>query len=75
MKKLVLLGALALSVLSMQAFAEGKPLKIGIEAAYPPFASKAPDGERSSVLTTTSATPCVSRCRSSAPGSSRNSTA
>ncbi|MBY8930498.1 ABC transporter substrate-binding protein [Pseudomonas sp. Wu6] len=44
MKKLVLLGALALSVLSMQAFAEGKPLKIGIEAAYPPFASKAPDG-------------------------------
>ncbi|KAF2410360.1 ABC transporter substrate-binding protein [Pseudomonas antarctica] len=44
MKKLVLLGALALSVLSMQAFADEKPLKIGIEAAYPPFASKAPDG-------------------------------
>lgn len=74
MKKLVLLGALALSVLSMQAFAEGKPLKIGIEAAYPPFASKAPDGSIA-VLTTTSATPCASRCRSSAPGSSRNSTA
>ncbi len=44
MKKLVLLGALALSVLSLQAFADQKPLKIGIEAAYPPFASKAPDG-------------------------------
>ena len=44
MKKLVLLGALALSVLSLPSFADEKPLKIGIEAAYPPFASKAPDG-------------------------------
>ena len=44
MKKLALLGALALSVLSISAFADEKPLKIGIEAAYPPFASKAPDG-------------------------------
>ena len=45
MKKLVLLGALALSaVMSMPSFADEKPLKIGIEAAYPPFASKAPDG-------------------------------
>jgi arginine/ornithine transport system substrate-binding protein len=44
MKKLALLGALALSVLSISAFAADKPLKIGIEAAYPPFASKAPDG-------------------------------
>ncbi|WP_426153832.1 ABC transporter substrate-binding protein [Pseudomonas sp. DC3000-4b1] len=44
MKKLALLGALALSVLSFTAAAEDKPLKIGIEAAYPPFASKAPDG-------------------------------
>jgi arginine/ornithine transport system substrate-binding protein len=44
MKKLALFGALALSVLSMSAFADEKPLKIGIEAAYPPFASKAPDG-------------------------------
>jgi len=44
MKKIVLLGELALSVLSMQAFADQKPLKFGIEAAYPPFASKAPDG-------------------------------
>ncbi|MGZ0786232.1 ABC transporter substrate-binding protein [Pseudomonas saponiphila] len=44
MKKLVLLGALALSVLSLPTFADEKPLKIGIEAAYPPFASKAPDG-------------------------------
>lgn len=44
MKKLVLLGALALSVLSLPTFADDKPVKIGIEAAYPPFASKAPDG-------------------------------
>jgi arginine/ornithine transport system substrate-binding protein len=45
MKKLVLLGALAMScVLSLPTFADEKPLKIGIEAAYPPFASKAPDG-------------------------------
>ena len=44
MKKLVLLGALALSVLSLNAVADEKPVKIGIEAAYPPFASKAPDG-------------------------------
>lgn len=44
MKKLALLGALALSVLSLSSFADEKPLKIGIEAAYPPFASKAPDG-------------------------------
>jgi arginine/ornithine transport system substrate-binding protein len=44
MKKLALLGALALSVLSASAFADEKPMKIGIEAAYPPFASKAPDG-------------------------------
>jgi arginine/ornithine transport system substrate-binding protein len=44
MKKLALLGALALSVLSFTAAADDKPLKIGIEAAYPPFASKAPDG-------------------------------
>ncbi|EPJ86656.1 MULTISPECIES: ABC transporter substrate-binding protein [Pseudomonas] len=44
MKKLMLLGALALSVLAQPTFADEKPLKIGIEAAYPPFASKAPDG-------------------------------
>ncbi len=44
MKKLMLLGALALSVLAQPVFADEKPLKIGIEAAYPPFASKAPDG-------------------------------
>ncbi|MGY4490077.1 ABC transporter substrate-binding protein [Pseudomonas sp. TE3610] len=44
MKKLVLLGALALSVLSLSSFADDKPFKIGIEAAYPPFASKAADG-------------------------------
>ncbi|RMU39278.1 Arginine/ornithine ABC transporter, periplasmic arginine/ornithine-binding protein [Pseudomonas avellanae] len=44
MKKLMLIGALALSVLAQPTFADEKPLKIGIEAAYPPFASKAPDG-------------------------------
>lgn len=44
MKKLALLGALALSVFSLASLADEKPLKIGIEAAYPPFASKAPDG-------------------------------
>ncbi|MFD2643275.1 ABC transporter substrate-binding protein [Pseudomonas japonica] len=44
MKKLALLGALALSVFSLVSLADEKPLKIGIEAAYPPFASKAPDG-------------------------------
>lgn len=45
MKKLALLGALALSVFSLASLADEKPLKIGIEAAYPPFASKAPDGK------------------------------
>jgi len=44
MKKLALLGALALSVFSLASLADEKPLRIGIEAAYPPFASKAPDG-------------------------------
>ncbi len=44
MKKLMLLGALALTVLAQPVFADEKPLKIGIEAAYPPFASIAPDG-------------------------------
>ncbi|NQD93993.1 ABC transporter substrate-binding protein [Pseudomonas sp. CrR25] len=45
MKKLALLGALALSVLSPLAIAEeAKTLRIGIEAAYPPFAFKTPEG-------------------------------
>jgi len=45
MKKIALLGALALSVLSPLALADdAKPLRIGIEAAYPPFAYKTPDG-------------------------------
>lgn len=44
MKKLMLLGAMALTVLAQPVFADEKPLKIGIEAAYPPFASKAADG-------------------------------
>jgi len=43
MKKIVLLGAMALSVLSPLALAD-KPLRIGIEAAYPPFAYKTPEG-------------------------------
>jgi arginine/ornithine transport system substrate-binding protein len=44
MKKFMLLGALALAVLAQPVYADEKPLKIGIEAAYPPFASKAADG-------------------------------
>ncbi|MBT8766793.1 ABC transporter substrate-binding protein [Metapseudomonas boanensis] len=47
MKKIALLGAMALSLLSpLAAIAEdAKPLRIGIEAAYPPFAYKTPDGK------------------------------
>lgn len=46
MKKIALLGALALSMLSPLAVADdAKPLRIGIEAAYPPFAFKTPDGQ------------------------------
>lgn len=46
MKKIALLAALALSMLSPLAMAdEAKPLRIGIEAAYPPFAFKTPDGK------------------------------
>ncbi|HLD68870.1 MAG TPA: ABC transporter substrate-binding protein [Pseudomonas sp.] len=45
MKKIALLGALALSLLSPLALADAaKPLRIGIEAAYPPFAFKTPEG-------------------------------
>jgi arginine/ornithine transport system substrate-binding protein len=45
MKKIALLGALALSMLSPLTMAEeAKPLRIGIEAAYPPFAFKTPEG-------------------------------
>ena len=44
MKKIVLLGALALSAFSALVQADEKPLRIGIEAAYPPFAFKQPDG-------------------------------
>jgi arginine/ornithine transport system substrate-binding protein len=45
MKKLVLLGSLALGLLASSVFAADKPLRIGIEAAYPPFAFKTPAGE------------------------------
>lgn len=46
MKKIALLAALALSMLSPLAMAdEAKPLRIGIEAAYPPFAFKTPEGK------------------------------
>ncbi len=45
MKNFALLGALALSLLSPLALAdEAKPMRIGIEAAYPPFAMKTPEG-------------------------------
>lgn len=42
--KIVLFGALALSLLAPLAMAD-KPLRIGIEAAYPPFAFKTPEGK------------------------------
>ncbi|MFI8479238.1 ABC transporter substrate-binding protein [Pseudomonas sp. NPDC078700] len=46
MKKIALLGALALSVLSPLTMADdAKPLRIGIEAAFPPFAYKTPEGQ------------------------------
>lgn len=44
MKKIVLLGALALTAFSALVQADEKPLRIGIEAAYPPFAYKTPEG-------------------------------
>jgi len=46
MKKIALLGAMALSMLLPLAMADdAKPLRIGIEAAYPPFAYKTPEGQ------------------------------
>lgn len=45
MKKLVLLGGLALSLIAASLFAAEKPLRLGIEAAYPPFAFKTADGQ------------------------------
>lgn len=45
MNKLALLGAMALSLLSPLSMADdAKPVRIGIEAAYPPFAMKTPEG-------------------------------
>ncbi|SDH91956.1 ABC transporter substrate-binding protein [Pseudomonas abietaniphila] len=44
MKKIALLGAVALTVISTYGVAEEQTLRIGIEAAYPPFASKTADG-------------------------------
>jgi arginine/ornithine transport system substrate-binding protein len=44
MKKIALLGAVALTVMSTYGMAEEQTLRIGIEAAYPPFASKTADG-------------------------------
>lgn len=46
MKKLPLITGLALSLLaSSSLFAAEKTLRIGIEAAYPPFASKTSEGK------------------------------
>ncbi|BBP52398.1 hypothetical protein PHLH3_20240 [Pseudomonas sp. St386] len=43
MNKLAMFGALALSVLSLSAVAEeAKPIRLGIEAGYPPFSMKTP---------------------------------
>ena len=44
MKKLALLGAMALTAMSTFAMAEEQTMRIGIEAAYPPFAFKTTDG-------------------------------
>ena len=44
MKKIALLGALTMALLAPLAQADDKPLRIGIEAAYPPFAMKTPEG-------------------------------
>ena len=45
MNKIVLLGALALSAVSGITAASDDTLRIGIEAAYPPFAFKTPEGK------------------------------
>lgn len=45
MKKLPLISGLALSLLACSSlFAAEKTLRLGIEAAYPPFASKTAEG-------------------------------
>lgn len=44
MKTIALLGAVALTAMSTFGMAEEQTLRIGIEAAYPPFASKTADG-------------------------------
>jgi arginine/ornithine transport system substrate-binding protein len=45
MKKIAWLGAIALSLMASSPFAADKPLRLGIEAAYPPFAYKEASGE------------------------------
>jgi arginine/ornithine transport system substrate-binding protein len=46
MNKFALFGALALSLFSLTATAdEAKPIRIGIEAGYPPFSMKTSDGK------------------------------
>ena len=79
MKKIALLGAMALSLLSpLAAIADdAKPLRIGIEAAYPPFAFKTPDGKidlaEAAKMTTSCGTMAI-RCRTSAGSASRRFT-
>ncbi|WP_296219373.1 ABC transporter substrate-binding protein [Pseudomonas sp. UBA2684] len=45
MKKIALVGSLALGLIASSLFAAEKPLRLGIEAAYPPFAFKTADGQ------------------------------
>ena len=45
MKKILLLGALLLSAIAPFSQAAEDTMRIGIEAAYPPFAMKTPDGQ------------------------------
>jgi len=45
MKKIMLLGALLFSAISPFAQSADDSIRIGIEAAYPPFAMKTPEGQ------------------------------
>ena len=73
MKKTLCLG-LALAVCVTSALAEDKPLRIGIEAAYPPFAFKTSDGNIGGFDYDIGNALCA-KCRPNASGSSRSSMA
>ncbi len=60
MNRKALLGGLMLAAFATFSHADDKPLRIGIEAAYPPFAYKTPEAA-SPASTTTSAMRCAKR--------------